>query len=83
MEKCLELLLSAVAGKERVLILPHNDPDPDAIAGAVALRHLLAQAAGLPSEIVYRGMIGRAENKALIDPRNREAQRLLLRLRSA
>lgn len=52
-------------GASKVLILPHNDPDPDAIASAVALRHLLAQSHGIEGQIVYSGIIGRAENKAL------------------
>ena len=58
--KCLDRLLAAVAGKGRVLILLHNDPDPDAIAAGLALRQLLSEAAGVPSEMVYKGMIGRA-----------------------
>jgi nanoRNase/pAp phosphatase (c-di-AMP/oligoRNAs hydrolase) len=48
------------------LILPHNDPDPDAIASAAALRHLLAEQRGLESTIAYQGIIGRAENRALV-----------------
>jgi nanoRNase/pAp phosphatase (c-di-AMP/oligoRNAs hydrolase) len=48
------------------LILPHNDPDPDAIGAAVALRHLLAQTLKIEGRIAYQGIIGRAENKALV-----------------
>lgn len=59
-------LLDAVAGASRVLILPHNDPDPDAIASALALRHLLEQKLGVSAPIAYKGIIGRAENKALV-----------------
>lgn len=62
----LRLLLDVVTGAERVLILPHNDPDPDAIASAVALRHLLAETASVPATLAYQGIIGRAENKALV-----------------
>jgi nanoRNase/pAp phosphatase (c-di-AMP/oligoRNAs hydrolase) len=62
----LDLLFEAMGGADRVLILPHNDPDPDAIASAVALRHLLAEKLGVEGYIVYRGIIGRAENKALV-----------------
>ncbi len=61
----LQQLLEAVQGAEQVLILPHNNPDPDAIASAVALRYLLAQTAKIPAKIAYRGSIGRAENRAL------------------
>jgi nanoRNase/pAp phosphatase (c-di-AMP/oligoRNAs hydrolase) len=62
----LNLLDQAIGDSDRVLILPHNDPDPDAIASAVALRHLLAQRLGVEVNIAYKGIIGRAENKALV-----------------
>jgi nanoRNase/pAp phosphatase (c-di-AMP/oligoRNAs hydrolase) len=62
----LELLLKAVGGLSRMLILPHNDPDPDAIASANALRHLLAERSNVEARIAYQGIIGRAENKALV-----------------
>jgi nanoRNase/pAp phosphatase (c-di-AMP/oligoRNAs hydrolase) len=62
----LELLLDALGGAKQILILPHTDPDPDAIASAVALRHLLAARSGVEGHIGYRGLIGRSENKALV-----------------
>jgi nanoRNase/pAp phosphatase (c-di-AMP/oligoRNAs hydrolase) len=62
----LDSMFQAVANADRVLILPHNDPDPDAIASAVALRHLLAEGPGVEGYIAYKGIIGRAENKALV-----------------
>jgi nanoRNase/pAp phosphatase (c-di-AMP/oligoRNAs hydrolase) len=62
----LDSLLKAVGGTSRILILPHNDPDPDAIASALALRHLLMDRLGVEGHIVYKGIIGRAENKALV-----------------
>jgi nanoRNase/pAp phosphatase (c-di-AMP/oligoRNAs hydrolase) len=63
----LDALLEAVADTDHVLILPHNDPDPDAIASAVALRHLLEARAGVSTRIAYRGLVGRAENKAMVN----------------
>lgn len=62
----LQSLRAAVEGATRLLILPHNDPDPDAIASSVALRWLLDEMWGVESHIAYRGIIGRAENKALV-----------------
>ncbi len=62
----LDALLHAFADVERVLILTHNDPDPDAIGSAVALRYLLVSRLNLKVKIAYRGIIGRAENKALV-----------------
>ena len=62
----LELLSEAASKLDELLILPHNDPDPDAIAGAVGLRYLLAQTLNLESRIAFKGIIGRAENRALV-----------------
>ncbi len=72
----LKALLQAVADAEHVLILPHNDPDPDAVATALALRHLLTQQLDIKVEIIYKGLIGRAENKALIQYLGRPLRRL-------
>jgi nanoRNase/pAp phosphatase (c-di-AMP/oligoRNAs hydrolase) len=60
----LEELLSGVTD---VVILPHNDPDPDAIAGAAGLSFLLQQRYGVEASIWYNGIIGRAENRALVE----------------
>ncbi len=62
----LQQLLEAVQGIEHLLILPHNNPDPDAIASAVALRYLLEQRVKLTAKIAYTGIVGRAENRALV-----------------
>jgi nanoRNase/pAp phosphatase (c-di-AMP/oligoRNAs hydrolase) len=76
MEERLADLLAAVRDASSVLILPHNDPDPDAIASAVALRHLLAEKWKVGSQIAYKGIIGRAENKALVRYLGRPLRRL-------
>lgn len=62
----IESLLNLAAAHKQVLILTHNDPDPDAIAAAVALRHLLVEWLEIAVRIGYRGIIGRAENKAMV-----------------
>jgi nanoRNase/pAp phosphatase (c-di-AMP/oligoRNAs hydrolase) len=59
-------LLQTMEAVSQILILPHNDPDPDAIASAIALRQLLSKRAGVEGHIAYRGIIGRAENQALV-----------------
>jgi nanoRNase/pAp phosphatase (c-di-AMP/oligoRNAs hydrolase) len=66
MPERLEQLAHAVGQAREILILPHTDPDPDAIASALALRYLLAARLGLEGQIVYKGIVGRAENKALV-----------------
>jgi len=65
MSDLLSSLYQAVDGAPAVLILPHNDPDPDAIASGVALHYLLTDLWGIESKMAYRGIIGRAENRAL------------------
>jgi len=62
----LERLFGAVADARKILILPHNNPDPDAVASAVALRYLLTHSLNREADIAYSGIIGRAENKALV-----------------
>ncbi len=57
--------LEALKGRKKGLILTHNNPDPDAIASAEALRLLLSSEAGVPCVVGYGGIIGRPENRAL------------------
>ncbi|MBD3290470.1 phosphoesterase [candidate division KSB1 bacterium] len=53
-------------GQKRLLIVLHNNPDPDAIASAYCLRFLTEKRYGLVANIAYDGLIGRAENRALV-----------------
>jgi nanoRNase/pAp phosphatase (c-di-AMP/oligoRNAs hydrolase) len=62
----LERLEKVLRGYQQVMILPHNDPDPDALAAAAGLSFLLMEKYGIEAKIAYRGIIGRAENKALV-----------------
>ncbi len=52
--------------KKSVLILTHDNPDPDAIASAWGLSYLLKKKFSLTSMIIYSGLVGRAENRALV-----------------
>jgi nanoRNase/pAp phosphatase (c-di-AMP/oligoRNAs hydrolase) len=65
MEDTMERLHKLVRNKRKVLIATHTNPDPDSIASASALRHLFASW-GINSVLVYGGIVGRAENKAMI-----------------
>lgn len=61
-----ESLYEAFDDTESFLILTHNDPDPDSIASAAALQWLLKEKTGAEGHVVYKGIVGRAENKALV-----------------
>ncbi len=62
----LRKLLAVARGHQRALVLTHDNPDPDAVASACGLAHLLHQCAGVGATAAYGGIIGRAENKALL-----------------
>lgn len=59
--------LRAVSGGGPLLVLTHDNPDPDALASGKALAHLFSQAWGIPSRLAYRGLVTRAENKAMLE----------------
>ncbi|GJM43762.1 MAG: DHH family phosphoesterase [Gemmatimonadota bacterium] len=63
----LRRLLKAFAGVERALVLTHDYPDPDAVASALALQRLLERRIkGCHVDIGYGGIVGRAENRAMV-----------------
>lgn len=62
----LRKLLTVARAHERALVLTHDNPDPDAVASACGLAHLLNECGGVAATAAYGGIIGRAENKALL-----------------
>jgi len=62
----LRKLLQVAKGHQRAVVLTHDNPDPDAVASACGLAHLLTQCAGVACTPAYGGIIGRAENKAML-----------------
>jgi nanoRNase/pAp phosphatase (c-di-AMP/oligoRNAs hydrolase) len=72
-------LREALGSCTELLITPHNDPDPDAIAAAVGLQYLVKEMFGIESKIRYQGLIGRAENKALVRYLNQPLKRFNLK----
>lgn len=59
-------LLDALRGRSRVLVLSHNNPDPDSMGGAFGLRYLLEHELGVQTSFGYRGDIFRAENLEMV-----------------
>ena len=65
-EHNLAALEAALPKKGRILIIPHNYPDPDALASAAAVELLLAKRFHLRGQIVFTGVVSRAENRELL-----------------
>ncbi len=61
----LELLGAAIKSKH-VAIIVHNNPDPDSIASAFGLSLLIKRKFKAEAKIFYGGIIGRAENRAMV-----------------
>lgn len=66
MKQYLSLLDSVLEGHTPLLIVLHNHPDPDALASGFALRHLAQKRYKIEAHIAYGGLIGRAENLAMV-----------------
>ncbi len=65
-EKRVQQIVELLDGKDNVLVLMHNDPDPDAIASARAMEELLRQHAPTTEVTLgHGGIIGRAENSTM------------------
>ncbi len=62
----LEKLAQIVRRKRKILIIVHDNPDPDGLASAYALKYILYAKWKVGSLISYGGFIGRAENAAMI-----------------
>ena len=62
----LEELGQAVAGERMLYLLSHDNPDPDALASMLALRHLLKSRFGIRTRLLYGGVIARPENRAMV-----------------
>ncbi len=65
-EKKVQQIVEQLEDKRNLLVLMHNDPDPDAIASARALEELLRVHAPATSVTLgHGGIIGRAENRTM------------------
>ncbi len=59
-------LTELFAGKAYLLIVMQDNPDPDSLAAAMALRRLAKSQANLNVSIACGGTVGRGENRALV-----------------
>ncbi len=60
-------LLAKISAQDKVLIVTHDNPDPDALASAYALSYLIEMVRGTKSVIACGGVVGRRENRTLIE----------------
>ncbi len=58
-------LLKALERPGPLVILPHDNPDPDSMASAVTLKFLAHRLLGKDAYIALGGIVGRAENRAM------------------
>jgi nanoRNase/pAp phosphatase (c-di-AMP/oligoRNAs hydrolase) len=61
-----EKLLQFLSGRKRILVVSHDNPDPDTLASAFALRDLVMKKLDADVTIGFTGIVGRAENRAMI-----------------
>jgi nanoRNase/pAp phosphatase (c-di-AMP/oligoRNAs hydrolase) len=62
-----ERYLRALRGRKAALIYTHDNPDPDSLAAALGLARLFEHELEIPVTIAHGGIVGRAQNRALVD----------------
>lgn len=60
-------MLEWVVGRGDILIIVHDNPDPDCLASALALCHLFREKIAVEPVIAFSGMIGRSENLVMAE----------------
>ena len=71
-----EVLRDFLKTRQRLLVLTHNNPDPDSLGGAIGLMEFARLACGIPSQLAITGKILRAENQAMVRELGIEMDRL-------
>ncbi len=66
-ETFLDRMLEDLRVQGQALVVTHDNPDPDSLASAYGLKALFERELGRQTVIAYGGMIGRAENRALVE----------------
>jgi nanoRNase/pAp phosphatase (c-di-AMP/oligoRNAs hydrolase) len=64
--RTLRTLLDLARGRQRPLIHLQHNPDPDALASGLAMQYLLRRLLGVEAVLAYTGLVGRAENRAML-----------------
>ena len=61
-----ERIEAALRGTKRLIVMTHDNPDPDSVSSAVTLAYIIKNRFKVPAVVRYGGIVGRAENRALI-----------------
>lgn len=75
-QACVAALVEICARPGRVAVVMQDNPDPDALACAAAIRDLVHQRLNKHVAIGYGGICGRAENRAMIHVLRIDARRM-------
>src|SRR3954469_2530798 len=59
--------LAGLVGRKSALVYMHDNPDPDALAAALGLKRLLEHELGVTVTLGHGGIVGRAQNRAMVD----------------
>lgn len=62
----LERMGEALKDTKRLVVMTHDNPDPDSVSSAVTLAYIAREKFKVPSVVRYGGIVGRAENRAMI-----------------
>lgn len=57
---------AALKDAKKVVVMTHDNPDPDSVSSAVALAYIIKNKFKKPAVVRYGGIVGRAENRAMI-----------------
>ena len=62
----LEKIGQALKDTKRLVVLTHDNPDPDSLSSALTLAYIAKNKFKVPSVVRYGGIVGRAENRAMM-----------------
>ena len=65
-QQCYQKIEEALKSTKRLIVLTHDNPDPDSVSSAVTLAYIVKNKFKVPSFVRYGGIVGRAENRAMI-----------------
>lgn len=65
--KCSDRFLAGLDDAELITLVSHVNPDPDSLGSMLGLAHLIEKVLGKPTRLTRDGLIGRAENRVMVD----------------